>query len=288
MRAIDLLGADSLDGLEQVVVIGVVGEGQGVVDLEAVLGSRILGPACQGEPNRGTFQIDAVAGRDDDHFTRFELARPAAIIAQGHAELFVDLADRVDQAVLDDGEAGAGENTSELLGFSQGVGDDHGDGTAGDRFCDQFEELGEDRIAIGQPVFGQAERAFEDEDVGGDQLSRFGGQRGPELEVARIEQRLARVFGQEHGRAEAMPGGVGGEPHAAPIDRLPVRQFANGSFSQPQMIEGGRSGRTQGVLMARHVVGVGMGDEGPRLPPAKVDRQIGCGQFEPAVPMKHV
>jgi hypothetical protein len=31
-----------------------------------------------------------------------------------------------------------------------------------------------------------------------------------------------------------------------------------------------------------------MGDEGPRLSPAKVDRQVGCGQFEPAVPMKHV
>jgi hypothetical protein len=37
----------------------------------------------------------------------------------------------------------------------------------------------------------------------------------------------------------------------------------------------------------RHVIGVGMGNEGPRLPAAKVDRQVSFRQLESAIEMEH-
>ena len=45
VRAVDLAGLDAVDGFEELVVVGVVGERQRVVDVPAVLGARVDGPA---------------------------------------------------------------------------------------------------------------------------------------------------------------------------------------------------------------------------------------------------
>lgn len=49
MRAMNLAGLDALDGFEELVVVGVVGEGEGVVDAPAVFGARVDGPAGGGD-----------------------------------------------------------------------------------------------------------------------------------------------------------------------------------------------------------------------------------------------
>ena len=71
-----------------------------------------------------------------------------------------------------------------------------------------------------------------------------GGGRLAQLEIARVEQRLAAVLGQEHGRAEAMAGGKGGQPQPAPVDRLSIGHRQRRPRPQPVLIEGGRLGRT--------------------------------------------
>jgi hypothetical protein len=49
--AVNLLRFDALDGFQQLVVVGVVGEWQRVVDLPAVLRSWVDGPAGAGDRN---------------------------------------------------------------------------------------------------------------------------------------------------------------------------------------------------------------------------------------------
>ena len=52
------------------------------------------------------------------------------------------------------------------------------------------------------------------------------------------------------------------------------------------LIEGGRLGRTQRVLVPGNVIAVGVRNERPRLPPAEVDRQVGLGQLQSVVPVE--
>ena len=53
------------------------------------------------------------------------------------------------------------------------------------------------------------------------------------------------------------------------------------------LVEGGRLGRAQGVLVPRDVVAMGVRNERPRLTPAKIDRQVGLGQLQSVVPVEH-
>ena len=64
------------------------------------------------------------------------------------------------------------------------------------------------------------EGALDHQDVGLRQFGRLGRGRLAQLEIARVEQRLLAVLGQQHGRAEAVAGRKGRQPQAAPLDRL--------------------------------------------------------------------
>ena len=48
VRAVDFAGRDTFDGFQELIKVGVVGEWEGVVDLPAVLGPRVDGPAGGG------------------------------------------------------------------------------------------------------------------------------------------------------------------------------------------------------------------------------------------------
>ena len=52
-------------------------------------------------------------------------------------------------------------------------------------------------------------------------------------------------------------------------------------------VEPGRGGGGQGQLVAGDVVGVGVGDERPRLPTPDVDRQAGASQEQAVVVVEH-
>lgn len=53
------------------------------------------------------------------------------------------------------------------------------------------------------------------------------------------------------------------------------------------MVQRGGLGRAEGILVPRHVIAMGVGNECPGLPPSEIDGQAGLAQFEPAIPKEH-
>ena len=138
-----------------------------------------------------------------------------------------------------------------------------------------------------QAIVGMPEGALDHQDVGVRQFGLLGGGRLAQLEVAGVQERLLAVFGQQHGRAEAVAGRKGRQPQPAPFDRLSIGHRQRRPRTEPVLIQGGRLGRTQGVLVPGDVVAMGVRDERPRLTPAKVDRQVGLGQLQSVIPVEH-
>jgi hypothetical protein len=89
--------------------------------------------------------------------------------------LFVDAADLVDGRVLQDGDAGVGEDLGHLLRFAERVGVDDGRAAVGEGVANDGEELADRFVARRQAILGQAEGAFHHEDVGVGQLGGLGG-----------------------------------------------------------------------------------------------------------------
>jgi hypothetical protein len=141
-------------------------------------------------------------------------------------------------------------------------------------------------VARRQSVGRRAVGAFDDENFGVRQFGPFARGRFAQLKVARIEQRLLAVFGQQHGRAEAMAGRIGRQTQAAPLERLPIRQMQRPSLAEPQLIERRRLGCAKGIFMPPDMVAVRVRDERPRLASAKIDRQPRLGQFQAVFPVK--
>ena len=89
-------------------------------------------------------------------------------------------------------------------------------------------------------IYRVAVRALDDQDVGARQFGPLGRGRLAQLEVAAIEQRSLAVFGQQHGRAQAVAGRIGGQPQAAPLQRLAIGQIVRRPRSVAKLIELGR------------------------------------------------
>ena len=83
-----------------------------------------------------------------------------------------------------------------------------------------------------------------------------------------------------------MSGRIGRQSQPGPIDRLAIRHFERAPRPQPQLIEGRGLGRAERELMPRHVVAMGVRNEGPGLATAKVDRQVGGSQLQAVFPVK--
>ncbi len=94
---------------------------------------------------------------------------------------------------------------------------------------DECDELVDCRFAGRHSVLRRAVGALDHEDIGVGQFGALGRGRRAKFEIAGVEQRLIAVLGQEHGRAQAMPGRIGGQLQAAPVDCLPVRHGQSGA-----------------------------------------------------------
>ena len=290
--AVDDLRLDEFDAGDEIVVVGVVGEGNGVVHAEAEAGSGVHRPAGDGDgggagnvPQSGGLLRHG--GNDNGTLAGAFGVAVFSVVAEGAVVLFVDLAHLVNQRMLQDADAGGGQNLGHLLGLAQDIRVDHRRAAAVENVGDGADQRSDDFGSRRQAILRIAERAFHHEHVGCRWTRLFRGCRGAELEVAGVEQPLVAVVGQEHGRAEDVAGGERGQLHLVPLLRHAERHVPNGALAEAEMIKSGGRRRAEGQLMLGHVVGVGVGDEAPRLTAAKIDREIDAGQLQPAVVMEH-
>ena len=205
---------------------------------------------------------------------------------KSHAALFINLADVENLAMLHDADARRSQNLRHLLRFAQGVGQNDRHRSVLERLPHEGQKFFDHLVARRQPIGRRAVGAFDDENIGVRQFRPFGGGRLAEFEIARVKQRFVAVFGQKHRRAEAVAGGIGRQPQAAPLDRLPIRQMQRRSLAEPQLIERRRLGRAQGVFVPADMVAVRVRNERPGLAASKIDRQSRLGQFQTVVPVK--
>ena len=168
------------------------------------------------------------AGRNDNGPTRFRAPAETLEPAQRTAQRLVHPADLVHAAVLQHGNAGIRQQAGDFLALAQHVALDDRHHLIGQGLADQGQELGDAFFAGRQAVVGMAVGALDDQGIGMRQLGPLGGERGLEFEIARVKQRAALVFGQQHRRAEAMPGRVGRQAQPCPVDRLAIGQFERG------------------------------------------------------------
>ena len=78
------------------------------------------------------------------------------------------------------------------------------------------------------------------------ELGRFGSERFAEFKVARVEERLRAVVGQQHGGTETVAGRIDREPQAAEIDRLAILHFEGAiAIAEAMLIERGGCGRSE-------------------------------------------
>lgn len=84
-----------------------------------------------------------------------------------------------------------------------------------------------------------------------------------------------------------MPGRIGRQPQSGPFDRLPIRQLTDFPPAEAELIEPAGVRRAERILMPSHMVDMGVRDKRPRLPPAKVHRQLGLRELQSTIKMKH-
>lgn len=278
---------DALDRLQQLVVVGMVGKRNGVVHPKPLFRPLIDRPARGRDTDlpADPFQVSG-ARRSDDYPAGDRVAGELLEVAELHAARLVHFADGVYVAVLQDGNALVGQQPRDLLSLAERVRLDYRHGAGVESLTHQRKELVERLFAWRQPVVGMAVGGLDHQDVGVRQFGLGRGGRLAQLEIARVEQRLSAVLGQQHGRSEAVSGGKGGQSQPAPLDRLPVRNLQRPPLAQPVLVQSGRLGSTQSILVAGDMVAMGVRDERPRLTTANVDRQIGLGQFQPVFPVE--
>ena len=227
----DFARLDAADGFDELVVIGVIGEGQRVVDAEAVLGVGVGGPAGDGDRDGGAEAGEAEFFRRAREGNDGVAAEWATVedreVAEIDAALFVDAADRMHDPVLKYGHAVLRNELGDFLRFSERVRVNDGRFAFGERVVDDFEQAGDRGGARRQAVMGAAERGFHHEDVGMREFGGFGGGGFVELVIARVEERFVAVVGEQHRGAETVAGGESGELEIAERDGHTVVHFLN-------------------------------------------------------------
>ena len=208
-------------------------------------------------------------------------------ISERNAARLVNPTDGMDFRVLQDGNAVIGEDPRDFLRFAQGVEMQHRRAVSGESLADEFDEPGDRLIAGRQAILRQAERGLDDQDIGGGKFAPLGRGRLAQLEVTRIKKTPVAVIGQQHCRAEAVPGRIRGELHPAEFERLSIRHLEDCPFAESMLVEPGRRGRTEGQFVPCNMIGVGMRNKGPRLPSSDIDPQPWPRQEQPVVVVKH-
>src|SRR6516162_10471598 len=100
MCAVDFLRGDAVDRFDEFVVIGVVGERNGMIDAQAVLRAAVHRPARYGEANRMRNLARIGADRIDHCPSRQGLPAKQVEAAQWATKLFVLSTDLINRAVL--------------------------------------------------------------------------------------------------------------------------------------------------------------------------------------------
>lgn len=80
-----------------------------------------------------------------------------------------------------------------------------------------------------------------------------------------------------------MTGRMGHQYTIGPLERLPEVHRVCRSRAKAVLIKLGGRRRAIGQLMPRHMVGMSMRDEAPRLPAAHIDSQVDAGDSEAEV-----
>ena len=284
----DGMGLGEFEEFEEFLVVGVVAEGEGGVDLMGEAGGGGEGPAgeegggFEGEAAEGGGGVDL--GREDE-----DAAAGVALVGfpggEGDAEGLIGAVHGGDGRGNGDGEVAAMEEGLDFLGFAEGVGEEDGGEVLVEGLAAPVVDGGGGFGEGGEAVGGVAEGAFHDDGVGGEGAGGFGGEAGAEFEIAGVEE--AGAVGEagevEHGAAEDVAGW--GEDEAVAVvfpGLVPVEgdDFGFGGEALAEEVGGGEG--AEDAAVAGDVIGVGVGDEGEVLGAAGVEPEVGFGEEEAA------
>ena len=107
VRAINSAGRHTANGVQQLVVVGMIGNGDRVVDPELETSAAVDRPTGDRNANLASQPLDPRrARRNDQHVPRFRAAFPLAAIPEMDSKRLVNPADGVDRAVLEHGKTG--------------------------------------------------------------------------------------------------------------------------------------------------------------------------------------
>jgi hypothetical protein len=177
--------------------------------------------------------------------------------------------------MLSDMKSGIDEQSGDLLGFAEHVGENDGNLPGADGRVKDARELIEGLSTGRHPVFWQAKGGFHHQVVGARRVGRFGGRGGSESKIARIEQLEVGGFDEQHGRSEDMAGGESGQSVIVPSERFAKGQFVDQPVAaEPAAVEPSGCGRAEREFMGREVIEMSMGDEAAGLPLAGIDSQV--------------
>ncbi len=262
-----------------------------VVDAQPAARRGMHRPAGHAEthhiPQPGQPPLSVSARRRHHHMTRQVMAGIQMTIAQVDAALAIHAAHRIHGRMLQNLEAGQGENAGHFLTFAKRIGFDHRHAFIGQRSAHEVAQLG-NRLGSGrEPVARVAEGALDDEHIGPRQFGPLAGGRLAEFEVAGIEQCLIVFLDMEHGRAEAVASRIGRELERAPGERLAIGQVARRARTHAMLIQLRGRGSAKREPMPSHMIAVSMRDKAVGLAAAEVDRQAGAREFQAAIVVKH-
>lgn len=262
MRAVNLRGTHAFGGFQKLVEVGVIRKRQGVVHAVLVFDAGVHRPTCGDDAHRmldvGHPVVLHAARECHERVTGLDGSFELADLTEMHAARVIDLADFVDVGVLLHGDAGECEDLRHFLRLAECV-------AVNDR-CAAFvqsslHEIDKFRDDVGpgrHAILGFTKRAFHHQDVGLGKFGFFASGRGAQFEIAREEEPLFAVVGQQHRRAKAVAGRVGGEREVAKGNRLVVRQVNRATYSEPVLVELGGCFGAERQFMPGDVVGMRM------------------------------
>lgn len=289
MHEVGGAGVDLFDELEEVGIIGVIGEREDGVGAVAVTGGFLQGPSADhGEAVRGNVGRDLFAnGGGHDHDLSVQVVKVEGTgLGHGDAVLRIDLVEGADGAVRHDGQLRGFENFQDFLCFAEGIGEEDRDLTVVESFAAKAHDARLDGFGGREDKLGSPEGGFHHKGIGVRDFDGLGGEPRSGLEIAGIEEGFAGWgFDAHHRGTEDMTGGIKLNREGAVLVGFAVVERNAASRhrvteADADKVDGGR-GRKKG-LMAGGVVTVRVGHDRKGLGAPRVHPKPAIGQIEPA------
>jgi len=204
-------------------------------------------------------------GRADDDVAGVGGGVELDVRREVEAELRADAGEAMRLGLEHDRQAGGSKGAEDFLALAEAVAEQDGRGADGESVAAEREEVGDDFGGGREDVAREAERRFHDERVGARGGAGFGGVAGQEFEIAGVEERaVLGVIEENLGGAVDVAGGVerdgavGGEllgmAEGEDVLGALLRREAGAH-------EAGSGAGAEDLGVARHVIGVGVGNE---------------------------